>query len=89
MSRSNKVAGVFLILAALTVFAAIMIRSDHSQVNNAEMNSDVEASLTRELISAALFVPAGLGIARVAPGRGAVLSCVGAFLLTMGVSCPP
>lgn len=91
MSGFNKVAGVFLILAALTIFAAIMVRSDHSQINNAEMFADVEASRTPEFISAALFVlgailfvPAGLGIARLARGRGATLTYVGAFLLTLG-----
>jgi len=91
VSRYNKVAGVFLILAALTVFAAIMIRSDHSQIDNAEMFADVEAGRTPELVSAALFVlgavlfvPAGLGVARMARGRGAVLTSVGAFLLTVG-----
>lgn len=91
MSKLNKLAGICLILAALTVFAAIMVRSDHSQINNAEMFADVEASRTPEFISAALFVlgailfvPAGLGIARLARGRGAMLTYVGAFLLTVG-----
>lgn len=91
MSRFSKVAGVFLILAALTVFAAVMVRSDHSQINNAEMFADVEASRTPELVSAALFVlgailfvPAGLGIARMARGRGGRLTYVGAFMLTTG-----
>lgn len=91
MSKLNKLAGICLILATLTVFAAIMVRSDHSQINNAEMFADVEASRTPELISAALFVlgailfvPAGLGIARLARGRGATLTYAGAFLLTLG-----
>lgn len=91
MSKLNKLAGVCLILAAITVFAAIMVRSDHSQINNAEMFAGVEASRTPEFISAALFVlgavlfvPAGLGIARLARGRGAVLTYVGAFLLIVG-----
>lgn len=91
MSKLNKLAGVCLILAAITVFAAIMVRSDHSQINNAEMFADVEASRTPEFISAALFVlgavlfvPAGLGIARLARGRGGMLTYVGAFMLTTG-----
>lgn len=91
MSKINKLTGICLILGALVVFAAIMIRSDHSQINNAEMFADVEASRTPEFVSAGLFVlggilfvPAGLGIARLARGRGAVLTYVGAFLLTVG-----
>lgn len=91
MSRFNRVAGIFLILAAVTVFAAVMVRSDHSQANNAEMFADVEAARTPEFVSAALFVlgaalfvPAGLGIARLARGRGGTLTLVGAGLLTLG-----
>ncbi len=91
MSKSGKVAGMFLILAALTVFAAIMVRSDHSQINSAEMFADVEAARAPELVSAALFVlgavlfvPVGLGVARIAHGRGGRLTHVGAFMLTVG-----
>lgn len=91
MSRFGKVAGVFLILAALVVFAAIMVRSDHSQISNAQMFADVEASRSPEFVSAALFVlgavlfaPAGLGVARMARGRGGRLTYVGASMLTVG-----
>lgn len=91
MARSGSLGGVCLILAAISTFAAIVVRTDHSQADMAAQFADVEASRGPEVIAAALFVlgailfvPAGIGIARIAEGRGGKLTYVGAIMLTVG-----
>jgi len=91
MVRSNASSGVCLILAAISVYAGIVVRTDHSQDDMAAQFADVEASRGPEAIAAALFVlgailfvPAGLGIARIAHGHGGRLTYAGAILLTLG-----
>lgn len=91
MLTREKSGGICLILAAIAVFVAIVVRTDHSQADMVEQFADVEASRGPELIAAALFVlgavlfvPAGIGIAQTARGRGGRLLYAGAVLIAIG-----
>ena len=84
---TSRLGGRLLIAAAPVLLAAELVRSDHSQSNYAAQLADVANSRTPELLAAALFlfgglllVPAAIGLARAASGRGSRLITVGSVL---------
>ena len=85
---SSRLGGFSLVAAAPVILAAELVRSDHSQEKYGPQLADVAASRTPELLAAALFllgaillVPAAIGIAKLAHGRGARLIAIGSVLL--------
>lgn len=85
---SSRLGGFSLVAAAPVILAAELVRSDHSQEKYGPQLADVAASRTPELLAAALFllgaillVPAAIGIAKLAHGRGARLIATGSVLL--------
>ena len=85
---SSRVGGWSLAAAAPMILAAELVRSDHSQEKYGAQLADVAAARGPELIAAALFllgaillVPAAIGIATLARGRGARLIAIGSVLL--------
>jgi hypothetical protein len=85
---SSRLGGFALVAAAPTTLAAELVRSDHSQEKYAAQLADVAAARAPELAAAGLFllgaillVPAAIGVATLARGRGARLIVVGAVML--------
>jgi hypothetical protein len=85
---SPRFGGLALALAAAATLVAELVRSDHSQEKYAAQLADVTASRGPELAAAALFllaalllIPAAIGIASLATGRGRGLITTGAALL--------
>ena len=88
---TSRVGGRLLIAAAPVLLAAELVRSDHSQTDYAAQLTDVANARTPELLAAALFllgglllVPAAIGLASAASGRGSRLIKLGSVLF--GVS---
>lgn len=85
---SSRLGGLALVAAAPVTLAAELVRSDHSQEKYAAQLADVAAARAPELAAAGLFllaaillVPAAIGLATLARGRGARLVTVGSVLL--------
>lgn len=85
-----RVGALSLVAAAPVLFAADLVRSDHSG-SAAHQFTEVAASRTPELVSAALFLlaalllaVAGFGLAGSVEGRGGRLANVGSALLCVG-----
>lgn len=85
---TSRHGGLALLTAAPITLAAELVRSDHSQEKYAAQLADVAASRGPELLSAGLFllaalllVPASIGIATLARGRGGRLISAGAVML--------
>jgi hypothetical protein len=83
-----RLGGLALLAASALTLAAELVRSDHSQGSYAAQLSDVAAARPPELVAAALFmvaalllVPAAIGIATLAHGRGGRLIAAGSVLL--------
>ena len=88
---TSRLGGRLLIAAAPVLLAAELVRSDHSQADYAAQLTDVANARTPELLAAALFllgglllVPAAIGLASAASGRGSRLITLGSVLF--GVS---
>jgi hypothetical protein len=85
---SSRLGGFSLAAAAPVILAAELVRSDHSQEKYGAQLADVASSHTPELLAAALFllgaillVPAAIGIAKLAHGRGGRAIAAGSILL--------
>jgi hypothetical protein len=85
---SSRLGGLSLAAAAPVILAAELVRSDHSQEKYGAQLADVAASRAPELAAAALFllgaillVPAAIGIAKLAHGRGGRMIAAGSILL--------